>query len=65
MNRAPKTGRLSSSDLSWLCGQVALVLKAGVPLDDGLRLMAEGVEPRSIPRSEGKAKRVVDRRTIF
>ncbi len=44
MNRAPKTGRFSSADLSWLCGQVALVLKAGVPLDDGLRLMAEGVE---------------------
>ena len=40
--------------------EIALQLQAALGIHAAVKL----VEPKSIPRSEGKAKRIVDRRTI-
>jgi phenylacetate-CoA ligase len=47
-------------DLESFEKEIALELASALGIQAAVRL----VEPKSIPRSEGKAKRVVDRRTI-
>lgn len=39
--------RLESSELSWLCEQIALIQKSGIPLPEGIDLLAESAD---IPR---------------
>ena len=40
---AKKQQGLSSAELSSFCGQVALILEAGLPLYDGMETLAEGL----------------------
>ena len=42
---------MSSAELSSFCGQVALILEAGLPLYDGMRLTAGARMRRCIRRS--------------
>ncbi len=47
MDSETKTSRLlPSSDLSWMCGQAALVLRAGIPLGEGLTMVAASTSDR-------------------
>ena len=39
---AAKKSGLSAAELSMFCGQVALILEAGLPLYDGMETLAEG-----------------------
>jgi type II secretory pathway component PulF len=36
--------RLESTELSWLCDQVALIQKSGIPLPEGIDLLAESAD---------------------
>jgi len=49
---------VASSDNDSLHAEVAQVMKKAV----GLRVEVELLSPQTLPRSEGKAKRVLDRR---
>lgn len=42
-----KKVRLESSELSWLCEQIALIQKSGIPLPEGIELLSESAD---IPR---------------
>jgi len=49
--------RLESSELSWLCEQIALVQKSGIPLPEGIDLLAESADlPRQAAVLQGLAK---------
>ena len=39
--RLPSKARLDSMELSWLCGQIALVLKSGIPIQEGVDMLAD------------------------
>ncbi|MBP7402704.1 MAG: type II secretion system F family protein [Clostridia bacterium] len=40
--------RLDTMELSWLCGQVALVLKSGIPVQEGIEMLADSADnPRT------------------
>lgn len=66
MDRAPKTVRpLPSSDLSWMCGQAALVLRAGIPLGEGLAMVAASTSDRRAQAAlERLAAAVSERRAL-
>lgn len=36
--------RLDTMELSWLCGQVALVLKSGIPIQEGIDMLADSAD---------------------
>ena len=56
MDPEPKSTRLlPPSDLSWMCGQAALVLRAGIPLGDGLMMVAAST---SDPRAAATLRRL-------
>ncbi len=47
MVRIPRPVRLlPAADLSWMCGQAALVLRAGIPLGEGLSMVAASTSDR-------------------
>lgn len=47
--------RLESTELSWLCEQIALVQKSGIPLPEGVELLAESAD---IPRQAAVLKQL-------
>ena len=66
MDRDPKSVRpLPSSDLSWMCGQAALVLRAGIPLGEGLSMVAASTSDRRAQATlERLAAGVADRQAL-
>lgn len=49
--------RLESSELSWLCEQIALIQKSGIPLPEGIDLLAESADiPRQADVLKGLAR---------
>ncbi len=42
--KAPGTIRLDPMELSWLCGQIALVLKSGIPIQEGADMLADSAD---------------------
>ena len=45
--------RLDSSELAWLCEQIALIQKSGIPLPEGVDLLADSAD---LPRQAGVLK---------
>ena len=45
-----KKYRLESVELAWLCEQIALIQKSGIPLPEGIELLAESAD---LPRQAG------------
>ncbi len=43
-NRDRSRVRLDTMELSWLCGQVALVLKSGIPIQEGIDMLADSAD---------------------
>lgn len=50
--------RLESSELAWLCEQIALIQKSGIPLPEGIDLLAESAD---IPRQAGVLKALAEK----
>lgn len=47
--------RLESQELAWLCEQIALIQKSGIPLPEGIVLLAESAD---LPRQTGVLKAI-------
>lgn len=52
---ADKKIRLESTELSWLCEQIALVQRSGIPLPEGIELLAESAD---LPRQAEVLRRL-------
>ena len=61
-----RNNRISAAELAGFCGQVALILESGLPLYDGIELLARSDEAGENPdRYEAVSRGVREKGTLY